>query len=88
MAIENLANWESRVPVHIGPGGCDLDSFDHPEHITNVVRYDLSRRGRLDGLDVVHLQCHVCVGRPGAAMKAPSVARGFPADGIFGRLWQ
>lgn len=64
MAIENwrklnLANWESRVPVHIGPGGYDLDSFDHPEHITNVVRYDLPRLGRLDGLDVAHLQCHV-----------------------------
>lgn len=55
----NLANWESRVPVHAGAGGIDLSVFDDPDHLSNVVRYDRSRLGRLDGLDVVHLQCHV-----------------------------
>ena len=55
----NLANWESRVPVHTGPGGYDRTSFDDPAYLSNVVRYDLPRLGRLDGLDVVHLQCHV-----------------------------
>jgi SAM-dependent methyltransferase len=55
----NLANWESRVPVHVGPGGYQLSSFDDPSHLTTVVRYDLPRLGRLDGLDVVHLQCHI-----------------------------
>lgn len=55
----NLANWEARVPLHIGPGGYDLDAFADPEYITGVVRYDLPRLGRLDGLDVVHLQCHL-----------------------------
>ncbi len=55
----NLANWEARVPIHIAPGGYDLESFDDPNHLSNVVRYDLSRLGRLDGLDVVHLQCHL-----------------------------
>ena len=55
----NLANWESRVPVHTGPGGYDRTSFDDPAHLSNVVRYDLPRLGQLDGLDVVHLQCHV-----------------------------
>jgi SAM-dependent methyltransferase len=55
----NKANWESRVPVHTGPGGYHLDAFDDPEHLSNVVRYDLPRLGRLDGLDVVHLQCHI-----------------------------
>jgi SAM-dependent methyltransferase len=55
----NLANWESRVPVHVGPGGYELTSFDDPSHLTTVVRYDLPRLGRLDGLDVVHLQCHI-----------------------------
>ena len=64
MAIENwreinLANWESRVPVHTGPGGYNLAAFDTPDHISDVVRYDLPRLGRLDGLDVVHLQCHI-----------------------------
>lgn len=55
----NLANWESRVPVHTGPDGYDLASFDDPAHLSNVVRYDLPRLVRLDDLDVVHLQCHI-----------------------------
>ncbi|PZS20244.1 MAG: SAM-dependent methyltransferase [Pseudonocardiales bacterium] len=55
----NVANWESRVPVHTGPGGYDRDAFDDPSHLSNVVRYDLPRLGRLDGLDAVHLQCHI-----------------------------
>jgi SAM-dependent methyltransferase len=55
----NLANWESRVPLHTGAGGYDLASFDDPSHLSAVVRYDLPRLGRLDGLDVVHLQCHI-----------------------------
>ncbi len=55
----NKANWESRVPLHTGPGGYDLDAFDDPDHLSSVVRYDLPRLGRLDGLDVVHLQCHI-----------------------------
>ena len=55
----NKANWESRVPLHTGPGGYDLGAFDDPDHLSNVVRYDLPRLGRLEGLDVVHLQCHI-----------------------------
>jgi len=55
----NLANWESRVPLHVGPDGYDLDAFGDPSFLTTVVRYDLPRLGRLDGLDVVHLQCHI-----------------------------
>lgn len=55
----NLANWESRVAVHTGPAGYDLAAFDDPDHLSDVVRYDRPRLGRLDGLDVVHLQCHL-----------------------------
>lgn len=55
----NRANWESRVPVHTGPDGYDLDAFDDPEHLSEVVRYDASRLGDIHGLDVVHLQCHL-----------------------------
>jgi len=55
----NLANWESRVPLHTGPDGYDLASFDDADYLSPVVRYDLPRLGRLDGLDVVHLQCHI-----------------------------
>jgi SAM-dependent methyltransferase len=55
----NQANWDSRVAIHAGPGGYDLPAFDDPGHLSHVVRYDLPRMGRLDGLDVVHLQCHI-----------------------------
>ncbi|KAA0092740.1 class I SAM-dependent methyltransferase [Mycolicibacterium sp. P1-18] len=55
----NLANWESRVPMHTGPGGYDLSSFDDPQYLSGVVSYDRPRLGHLDGLDVVHLQCHI-----------------------------
>jgi hypothetical protein len=55
----NLANWESRVPLHTGPDGYDLAEFDDPDYLSSVVRYDLPRLGRLDGWDVVHLQCHI-----------------------------
>ena len=55
----NLANWESRVAVHTGPAGYDLAAFDDPDHLSDVVRYDRPRLGRVEGLDVVHLQCHL-----------------------------
>jgi len=55
----NRANWDARVAVHTGPEGYDLAAFDDPAFISDVVRYDLPRLGRLDGLDVVHLQCHL-----------------------------
>ena len=55
----NLANWEDRVPVHIGPDGYEIDAFDDPTHISRVVQFDVPGLGDLAGLDVVHLQCHI-----------------------------
>ena len=55
----NRANWESRVPLHIAPGGYVMDAFDDPSHLSSVVRYDKPRLGDIDGLDVVHLQCQI-----------------------------
>ena len=55
----NLANWEARVPLHVSPGGYDLDSFDDHAYLSGVVRYDLPRLGDITSLDVVHLQCHI-----------------------------
>jgi SAM-dependent methyltransferase len=55
----NLANWESRVPLHTAPDGYPIEAFDDPDYLSSTVRYDLPRLGRLDGLDVVHLQCHI-----------------------------
>jgi len=55
----NLANWESRVPVHSGPGGYHLEAFDDPAHLSSVVRFDLPLLGDVGGLRGVHLQCHI-----------------------------
>jgi SAM-dependent methyltransferase len=54
----NLAHWNSRVPHH--EQGYRLEQFrDDPVHLSDVVRFDLPRLGPVDGLDVVHLQCHI-----------------------------
>jgi SAM-dependent methyltransferase len=54
----NLAHWNSRVPHHVA--GYDLDPFESdPDHLSDVVRFDRPRLGTLDGLDVIHLQCHI-----------------------------
>lgn len=54
----NLANWNSRVMHH--ERAYDLDRYrSDPGLLSSVVAYDLPRLGRLDGVDVVHLQCHI-----------------------------
>jgi SAM-dependent methyltransferase len=54
----NLANWESRVPLHVL--GYGLDAYrDDPAHLSGVVAFDRPRLGDVTGLDVVHLQCHI-----------------------------
>ncbi len=54
----NLANWNSRVAHH--ERGYALDRFrGDPAYLSEVVRFDLPRLGSIDGLDVVHLQCHI-----------------------------
>jgi SAM-dependent methyltransferase len=54
----NMANWNSRVPLH--ERGYGLDDFRHdPAHLSQVVRFDLPRLGSIDGLEGVHLQCHI-----------------------------
>ncbi|HUF32811.1 MAG TPA: methyltransferase [Acidimicrobiales bacterium] len=54
----NLANWNSRVPHHVQAYGLD-DFRRDPDHLSDVVRFDLPRLGSIEGLDVVHLQCHI-----------------------------
>ena len=54
----NLANWNSRVPHHEQAYGLEQFRAD-PAHLSNAVRFDLARLGSIDGLDVVHLQCHI-----------------------------
>ncbi len=54
----NRANWDSRVPHHVA--GYGLEQFrEDPGHLSGVVAFDRPRLGTIDGLDVVHLQCHI-----------------------------
>ncbi len=56
----NLANWESRVPVHVASDAYDLDRFvTDPHHLSGVVRDDAAALGDLTGSRVAHLQCHI-----------------------------
>jgi SAM-dependent methyltransferase len=55
----NHANWESRVDHHAASEEYGLDRYRNPDHLSSIVRFDLPRLGSIDGLDVVHLQCHI-----------------------------
>ena len=54
----NRTNWDSRAPVHAAGYGIDKLLAD-PHRLSNVVRFDLPRLGDIEGLDVIHLQCHI-----------------------------
>jgi SAM-dependent methyltransferase len=56
----NLANWESRVPLHAASQQYALERYvTDPAHLSDVVAADAHHLGDLSGLDVVHLQCHI-----------------------------
>jgi SAM-dependent methyltransferase len=53
----NRANWDERVPVHLGPGGYDLSSQRAGRgRLDAIVDAEL---GPVAGLRVLHLQCHI-----------------------------
>jgi SAM-dependent methyltransferase len=59
----NRDNWNDRAALHEQAYG--LEAFDDPEHLSDVVREDLSvltsflTDGSIAGLGVCHLQCHL-----------------------------
>lgn len=56
----NLANWNSRVPIHLGPDGYEVERYiEDPTSVSKVVAFDAPKLGDLTGLSVVHLQCHI-----------------------------
>ncbi|NQW71616.1 MAG: class I SAM-dependent methyltransferase [Actinobacteria bacterium] len=56
----NLRNWNERVPLHSASQEYGLDRFrSDPEHLSDVVRFDVERLGPLAGQRVAHLQCHI-----------------------------
>lgn len=54
----NLDHWNSRVVHHVRSYGLEQFRSD-PLHLSHVIRFDEPRLGSLEGLDVVHLQCHI-----------------------------
>jgi len=54
----NKQNWNSRVPIHLQ--GYQISKFfEDPEHISDVVRFDVPRLPDLKGLEGIHLQSHI-----------------------------
>ncbi|MDQ6731792.1 MAG: class I SAM-dependent methyltransferase [Actinomycetota bacterium] len=56
----NRANWDERAPAHAASADYAVDRFiEDPAYLSEVVRFDLPRLGKIDGLAGVHLQCHI-----------------------------
>jgi SAM-dependent methyltransferase len=56
----NRLSWDERAPAHAASPGYNLDAFrQDPEHLSDVVRFDLPLLGDISGLRGVHLQCHI-----------------------------
>lgn len=57
---DNLAGWEDRVPIHLGPGGYAVDALlADRQRLSMSVQHDAAPLGSLAGLKVAHLQCHL-----------------------------
>ncbi|MGX5682225.1 class I SAM-dependent methyltransferase [Schumannella luteola] len=55
----NKAYWDDRAPAHAADGYGVQRYIDDPGFLSEVVRFDLPRLGRVAGLDALHLQCHI-----------------------------
>ena len=56
----NRANWDERAPAHAASPDYEVARFAaDPAFLSEVVRFDRPLLGTLDGLRVVHLQCHI-----------------------------
>jgi SAM-dependent methyltransferase len=56
----NRLNWDERAPAHAASPDYGVERFvADPEHLSDVVRFDLPRLGDVRGLDGIHLQCHI-----------------------------
>ena len=56
----NRANWNERADLHAASPDYQVEQFvSQPEHLSEVVRFDLPRLGNIAELRAVHLQCHI-----------------------------
>jgi SAM-dependent methyltransferase len=52
----NRAHWDERVPIHLGSTFYDVEAFKAGRPI--IEPFEVDELGPLDGLRLVHLQCH------------------------------
>ncbi|MFM8896679.1 MAG: class I SAM-dependent methyltransferase, partial [Actinomycetales bacterium] len=53
-------SWDERAPLHAASPDYGLDRFrSDPDYLSDVVAFDLPRLGSIEGLRVLHLQCHI-----------------------------
>jgi SAM-dependent methyltransferase len=69
MMLANQVNWDARTPVHVASSFYGLDGSR--DAATWFASYEWADLGDLDGVDLLHLQCHVgaetvAFGRAGA----------------------
>lgn len=56
----NRASWDERAPLHAASNDYEVERLiRQPEHLSETVRFDLPLLGNIDGLNAVHLQCHI-----------------------------
>ncbi len=56
----NRRHWDERAPAHAASPDYQVDRFiADPDHLSDVVRFDLPLLGDISGLRGVHLQCHI-----------------------------
>ena len=56
----NKANWNERAALHAASPDYQVQTFiESAEHLSDVVRFDLPRLGDIQGLEALHLQCHI-----------------------------
>lgn len=56
---DNRANWDDRAAFHEASGYGIPELLASPAALSKDVRDDLEHLGDLNGLDVIHLQCHL-----------------------------
>jgi SAM-dependent methyltransferase len=83
----NREFWDERVPAHVASADYGVARFaGDPEFLSEVVRFDRPRLGDIDGLEGVHLQCHigtdtVSLARLGARMTGLDISPPALAEG-------
>ena len=90
--LANQANWDQRTPIHAASAFYGVDGSREPD--SWFADYEWRDLGALDGVDLVHLQCHlgvesVALARRGARVvgldiSGESVAQARSVAGRFG----